>query len=178
MLGLVILILRSILTDLQVPNFHEDTQDDLSSDEESQEADIDNKGDNKDFNETSDVDKFQNRVLFKTMIMLMILFLRSPIVAKQESTKDNEKNKEEYFQDANERVQSLSNNLKDRKINQGISSQHSTYTCSQKNMVGGFILDLMDELVKVGQTMGYNMEGCVKNIKSIIGSQGDFDVVR
>ncbi|GJX92049.1 RNA-directed DNA polymerase, eukaryota [Tanacetum coccineum] len=31
----------------------------------------------------------------------------------------------------------------------------------------------MDELIKVGQTMGYNMDGCVKNIEAIIGSQGD-----
>nr|GEW03533.1 hypothetical protein [Tanacetum cinerariifolium] len=37
----------------------------------------------------------------------------------------------------------------------------------------GSIIDLMDELVKVGQTMGYNMDGCVKNIETIIGSQGD-----
>nr|GEX38511.1 RNA-directed DNA polymerase, eukaryota, nucleotide-binding alpha-beta plait domain protein [Tanacetum cinerariifolium] len=34
-------------------------------------------------------------------------------------------------------------------------------------------LDVMDELVKVGQTMGYNMEGCMNNIEAIIGSQGD-----
>ncbi|GJV33736.1 nucleotide-binding alpha-beta plait domain-containing protein [Tanacetum coccineum] len=37
---------------------------------------------------------------------------------------------------------------------------------------GGSILLLMDELVKVGQTMGYNMEGCMKNIEEIIESQG------
>nr|GEX85667.1 RNA-directed DNA polymerase, eukaryota, nucleotide-binding alpha-beta plait domain protein [Tanacetum cinerariifolium] len=38
---------------------------------------------------------------------------------------------------------------------------------------GGSFLDVMDELVKVGQTIGYNMEGCMNNIGSIIGSQGD-----
>nr|GEZ28987.1 RNA-directed DNA polymerase, eukaryota [Tanacetum cinerariifolium] len=37
---------------------------------------------------------------------------------------------------------------------------------------GGFILELMDELVKVGQTMGYNMDGCMKNTEDIIDSQG------
>nr|GEX84239.1 RNA-directed DNA polymerase, eukaryota, reverse transcriptase zinc-binding domain protein [Tanacetum cinerariifolium] len=37
---------------------------------------------------------------------------------------------------------------------------------------GGSILNLMDELVKVGQTMGYKMEGCIKNIEEIIESQG------
>ncbi|GJT57124.1 RNA-directed DNA polymerase, eukaryota [Tanacetum coccineum] len=37
---------------------------------------------------------------------------------------------------------------------------------------GGSILQLMDELIKVGQAMGYNMEGCTKNISDIIDSQG------
>nr|GEV89716.1 RING-H2 finger protein ATL16 [Tanacetum cinerariifolium] len=43
---------------------------------------------------------------------------------------------------------------------------------------GGSILSLMDELVKVGQTMGYNMDGCVKNIKEIIELQGANEVYR
>ncbi|GKE16049.1 RNA-directed DNA polymerase, eukaryota, partial [Tanacetum coccineum] len=52
------------------------------------------------------------------------------------------------------------------------------YVCSghfQKNegpQSGGSILQLMDEMVKVGQVMGYNMEGCIKNIEAIIDSQG------
>nr|GEW98605.1 RNA-directed DNA polymerase, eukaryota, reverse transcriptase zinc-binding domain protein [Tanacetum cinerariifolium] len=37
---------------------------------------------------------------------------------------------------------------------------------------GRSILCLMEELVKVGQTMGYNMEGCVKDVTEIIESQG------
>ncbi|GJY39337.1 nucleotide-binding alpha-beta plait domain-containing protein [Tanacetum coccineum] len=36
----------------------------------------------------------------------------------------------------------------------------------------GSIIHLMDELVKVGQVMGYNMDGCSKNIEEIIRSQG------
>nr|GEZ27011.1 RNA-directed DNA polymerase, eukaryota [Tanacetum cinerariifolium] len=36
---------------------------------------------------------------------------------------------------------------------------------------GGSILHLMDELVKVGQIMGYNMDGCSKNIEEIIQHQ-------
>ncbi|GJX21707.1 RNA-directed DNA polymerase, eukaryota, reverse transcriptase zinc-binding domain protein [Tanacetum coccineum] len=44
---------------------------------------------------------------------------------------------------------------------------------SQKWFSGkGPILMLMDELVKVGQTIGYNMDGCMKNIEEIIESQG------
>nr|GFB50658.1 RNA-directed DNA polymerase, eukaryota [Tanacetum cinerariifolium] len=38
---------------------------------------------------------------------------------------------------------------------------------------GGSILLLMEELVKVGQAMGYNMEGCSKNMEHIIEMQGD-----
>lgn len=45
-------------------------------------------------------------------------------------------------------------------------------------IAGGSILKVMDELVKVGQTMGYNMEGCLKNISEIIGAQGDNNVIR
>ncbi|GKB83510.1 nucleotide-binding alpha-beta plait domain-containing protein [Tanacetum coccineum] len=33
---------------------------------------------------------------------------------------------------------------------------------------GGSILQLLDDLVKVGQTMGYKMDGCVSNIEEII----------
>ncbi|GJU85921.1 nucleotide-binding alpha-beta plait domain-containing protein [Tanacetum coccineum] len=43
---------------------------------------------------------------------------------------------------------------------------------------GGSILLFMDELVKVGQTMGYNMDGCMKNIEEIIESQGVNKVYR
>ncbi|GJY87623.1 nucleotide-binding alpha-beta plait domain-containing protein [Tanacetum coccineum] len=37
------------------------------------------------------------------------------------------------------------------------------------------ILQLMEEVVKVGQIMGYNMEGCSKNIEEIITSQRAYE---
>ncbi|GKC17980.1 hypothetical protein Tco_1014762 [Tanacetum coccineum] len=37
----------------------------------------------------------------------------------------------------------------------------------------GSILEVMDDLVKVGQAMGYNMGGCLQNITEIIGAQGE-----
>ncbi|GJY37993.1 hypothetical protein Tco_0424357 [Tanacetum coccineum] len=37
---------------------------------------------------------------------------------------------------------------------------------------GGSILNLMDELVKVGQVKGYKMDGCMSNMTEIIESQG------
>ncbi|GKB42351.1 RNA-directed DNA polymerase, eukaryota, reverse transcriptase zinc-binding domain protein [Tanacetum coccineum] len=43
---------------------------------------------------------------------------------------------------------------------------------------GGSILCLMEELVKVGQTMGYNMDGCLSNMTEIIESQGAAEVYR
>ncbi|GJS34375.1 RNA-directed DNA polymerase, eukaryota [Tanacetum coccineum] len=58
-----------------------------------------------------------------------------------------------------EQVQSLSSKLKERNLNGGVSSHHSKNSCSSKNKAGGSILEVMDEIVKVGQTMGYNMEG-------------------
>ncbi|GJX65912.1 RNA-directed DNA polymerase, eukaryota [Tanacetum coccineum] len=70
---------------------------------------------------------------------------------------DHEKNVAENIKDATERVQSLSNKLNDRCSNSGFSSQRSMNSHSQKSKVSGSILDLMDELVNVGQTMGYNM---------------------
>nr|GFA98837.1 RNA-directed DNA polymerase, eukaryota, nucleotide-binding alpha-beta plait domain protein [Tanacetum cinerariifolium] len=39
-----------------------------------------------------------------------------------------------------------------------------------KFQASGSILEVMDELIKVGHTMSYNMDGCMKNIKTIIGS--------
>nr|GEY86804.1 RNA-directed DNA polymerase, eukaryota [Tanacetum cinerariifolium] len=47
---------------------------------------------------------------------------------------------------------------RDSKKKRGMSS-----TGSFQLKTGGSILDLMDELVNVGQTMGYNMEGCLGN---------------
>ena len=43
---------------------------------------------------------------------------------------------------------------------------------------GGSILHLLDEVVKVGQVMGYKMEGCVANIAEIIETQGAKEVGR
>nr|GFA63172.1 UvrD-like helicase, ATP-binding domain, P-loop containing nucleoside triphosphate hydrolase [Tanacetum cinerariifolium] len=43
---------------------------------------------------------------------------------------------------------------------------------------GGSILTVMDELIKVGQTMGFKMDGCMKNIEEIIKSQRVNEVFR
>nr|GFC42541.1 RNA-directed DNA polymerase, eukaryota, reverse transcriptase zinc-binding domain protein [Tanacetum cinerariifolium] len=42
----------------------------------------------------------------------------------------------------------------------------------------GSLLTIMEELIKVGKTMGYNMEGCIKNIEEIIEIQGEREVFK
>nr|GEX57299.1 hypothetical protein [Tanacetum cinerariifolium] len=37
---------------------------------------------------------------------------------------------------------------------------------------GGSILDVLEDMVRVGHSMGYNLEGCMKDIESVIGAQG------
>nr|GEY99170.1 hypothetical protein [Tanacetum cinerariifolium] len=59
-----------------------------------------------------------------------------------------------------------------------VSNDTHESTCSghfKKSEVprkGGSILELIDDLVNVGQTMGYDMKGCIKNMEEIIESQG------
>ncbi|GJV09337.1 nucleotide-binding alpha-beta plait domain-containing protein [Tanacetum coccineum] len=51
-------------------------------------------------------------------------------------------------------------------------------TCSEHfkkpkvSYTGGSILNLLDDVVKVGRVMGYNMDGCLANMENIIESQG------
>ncbi|GJV83611.1 ribonuclease H-like domain-containing protein [Tanacetum coccineum] len=53
---------------------------------------------------------------------------------------------------------------------EGFSSDHIGSSFASKFKTGGSILEVIDELITVGQTMGYNMDGCMKNIESIIGT--------
>nr|GEY95650.1 RNA-directed DNA polymerase, eukaryota [Tanacetum cinerariifolium] len=85
---------------------------------------------------------------------------------------DQEKNMEENIKDTTKRVQSLSNKLNDRCSNRRFSLQRSMNSHSRKSKVGGSILDLMDELVTVGQTMGYNMAEKVSTCDSFVALMG------
>ncbi|GKE46653.1 hypothetical protein Tco_1477911 [Tanacetum coccineum] len=55
-------------------------------------------------------------------------------------------------------------------------SGHSKYSVLPRTGVS--ILNLIEEVLKVGQTMGYNMDGCINDITEIIESQGEFGVNR
>nr|GEY78037.1 RNA-directed DNA polymerase, eukaryota, nucleotide-binding alpha-beta plait domain protein [Tanacetum cinerariifolium] len=46
-------------------------------------------------------------------------------------------------------------------------------SCGFKLKEGGSILDILDEMIKVGQTMGFSMVGCTKDMEGIIGAQGE-----
>ncbi|GJR29223.1 RNA-directed DNA polymerase, eukaryota [Tanacetum coccineum] len=52
------------------------------------------------------------------------------------------------------------------------SADFSTHVHSRSNPKGGFILDVLDGMIKVGRSMGYEMDGCSKDIEYIIASQG------
>ncbi|GJW05847.1 nucleotide-binding alpha-beta plait domain-containing protein [Tanacetum coccineum] len=52
------------------------------------------------------------------------------------------------------------------------------FKMSEIPRTGGSILSVMEEIVKVGITMGYNMDGCANDITKIIESQGGYGVNR
>nr|GFC60933.1 RNA-directed DNA polymerase, eukaryota [Tanacetum cinerariifolium] len=37
---------------------------------------------------------------------------------------------------------------------------------------GGSVLGVMEDMIRVGKAMGYSMDGCVKDLEQIIGTQG------
>ncbi|GJW51802.1 RNA-directed DNA polymerase, eukaryota [Tanacetum coccineum] len=43
---------------------------------------------------------------------------------------------------------------------------------------GGSVLEVLEDMIRVGQAMGYTMDGCVKDLERIIGTQGADDVHR
>nr|GEV48402.1 putative retrotransposon Ty1-copia subclass protein [Tanacetum cinerariifolium] len=159
--------------DAWFPNFHEDDQDDLSL--------------------MRNHKKVIKLIIMRVMLieyqnrascMKTTLLTKMSTVAKKESDEpkfppgftpdnnDQEKNMEENIKDTTERVQSLSNKHNDSCSNREFSSQRSMNSHSQKSKVGGSILDLMDELVTIGQTMGYNMAEQVSTCDYFVALMG------
>ncbi|GJT05725.1 RNA-directed DNA polymerase, eukaryota [Tanacetum coccineum] len=62
-----------------------------------------------------------------------------------------------------EQVHSLSSKLKEMKLNDEVSSHHSMNSRPLTSKECGSILDVIEEIIKVGQTMGYNMQCCLGN---------------
>nr|GFB30369.1 RNA-directed DNA polymerase, eukaryota [Tanacetum cinerariifolium] len=48
----------------------------------------------------------------------------------------------------------------------------------QKKKESGSILEILEEMISVGQTMGFSMEGSIKDMERIIDLKGADDVVR
>ncbi|GJU52153.1 RNA-directed DNA polymerase, eukaryota [Tanacetum coccineum] len=80
---------------------------------------------------------------------------------------DAAKEKEEAAYSVNQ----FSNN--GNSLNNGVSRVHSGVNRSFSLKSGGSIMDVIENLVDIGQTMGYNMEGCKKNLEDIVASHGD-----
>ena len=69
-----------------------------------------------------------------------------------------------------------------QRCSEGISSRvmedaqhvnvHASPGVESKIQTGGSVLEVLDGIIKVGQIMGFNMEGCINDMNSIIGSQG------
>ncbi|GJV29165.1 RNA-directed DNA polymerase, eukaryota [Tanacetum coccineum] len=68
----------------------------------------------------------------------------------------------------NARVMRNSQVVHDNVTSKGESALHSIHN----SQAGGSILEVLDNMIQVGQSMGYAMEGCMKDIEHIIGTQG------
>nr|GFB23638.1 hypothetical protein [Tanacetum cinerariifolium] len=58
------------------------------------------------------------------------------------------------------------------------SNGESTALTHSKVLNRGSILEVLEDMIRVGHSMGYNLEGGMKDIESIIGSQGVDDVLK
>nr|GEW81979.1 RNA-directed DNA polymerase, eukaryota, reverse transcriptase zinc-binding domain protein [Tanacetum cinerariifolium] len=69
---------------------------------------------------------------------------------------------------------SNSNTKKSSKVEGNVSCCSGHFRQTEDPPTGGSMLQLLEDVVKVGQTMGYKMDGCVRNIEEIIDIQGKF----
>nr|GFD43899.1 RNA-directed DNA polymerase, eukaryota, nucleotide-binding alpha-beta plait domain protein [Tanacetum cinerariifolium] len=59
---------------------------------------------------------------------------------------------------------------------QGLEHQYGKSSNAKEE--GGSILEILEEMITVGQTLGFSMECCTKDIEKIIGTQGEQVVFR
>nr|GFD44781.1 RNA-directed DNA polymerase, eukaryota [Tanacetum cinerariifolium] len=52
------------------------------------------------------------------------------------------------------------------------SNRESAFNYSHNAHNRGSILEVLDDMIRVGQSMSYAIEGCMKDIEHIIGTQG------
>nr|GFC12168.1 RNA-directed DNA polymerase, eukaryota [Tanacetum cinerariifolium] len=58
------------------------------------------------------------------------------------------------------------------------SADSSIHVSSRSTPKGGSILEVLGGMIKVGRSMGYDMEGCSKDIEQIIRLQGEADGIK
>ncbi|GJS59077.1 RNA-directed DNA polymerase, eukaryota [Tanacetum coccineum] len=162
----------------RVPTFLEDNQEYYSSDDESEEnvvADIDGDTEN---NNLSDVDRVSESIFSDVNNFVHENSCNNksgftPVINKGDNIDVANLNA------INEQVHCLSSKLKERNMKDSVSSHNSMNTCSLKNNACGSILDVMDELVKIGQTIGLGnktkkgwiRELCQKHIINFVSIQ-------
>ncbi|GJR25987.1 RNA-directed DNA polymerase, eukaryota [Tanacetum coccineum] len=93
----------------------------------------------------------------------------SQFTTKEKGGVERSQNVQEDKQDSQTRKSHPNDNSKED-IVEFICSGH--FKTPELPRTGGSVLQVMKDLVKVGQIMGYNMEGFLNNIEEIIGSQG------
>nr|GEY50572.1 RNA-directed DNA polymerase, eukaryota, reverse transcriptase zinc-binding domain protein [Tanacetum cinerariifolium] len=82
------------------------------------------------------------------------------------------------FENVNQKHCGMENSFGVNKDNTNPKDEVSGSTCSEQfkkpkvSYTGGSILNLLDDVVKDGRVMGYNMDGCLANMENIIESQG------
>nr|GEZ09092.1 RNA-directed DNA polymerase, eukaryota [Tanacetum cinerariifolium] len=60
-----------------------------------------------------------------------------------------------------------------QKVHENVTSnEESVFNYSHNAHNGGSILEVLDDMIRVRQSMGYDIEGCMKDIEHIIGTQG------
>ncbi|GJW45092.1 RNA-directed DNA polymerase, eukaryota [Tanacetum coccineum] len=158
-----------------IPNFEQENDDDSKADD-----DISNEGI---FDDNGDILKLPNEEGV------------SDIEEVAETIFENDQSNSNVKEDANDAQKDTGDNVhldgQDEKVDSA-TKKHSFFNssnndteilvCSGHFKKGdipsseGLILQLMDELIKVGQVMGYNMEGCMKKVGDIIDSLGVNDV--
>nr|GFB46714.1 RNA-directed DNA polymerase, eukaryota [Tanacetum cinerariifolium] len=75
----------------------------------------------------------------------------------------------EFSPSVNAKVMSNSQKIHEES-NSDVASPYVVYN-------GGSVLGLLEDMIRVGQAMGYSLERCEKDLEKIIGSQGVNDVI-
>ncbi|GKB25158.1 RNA-directed DNA polymerase, eukaryota [Tanacetum coccineum] len=174
-----------------MPEFKTVMEDDTSSDEESEGNNENDRGsDNEHVSEMSfaheNVDEFQvnpkpnyNTVISKDPFGIYKILKRNKDANVTEGDTHTPQYPPGFTPNVEENVvDNIPGNASQPKPNPTTSgNKEKASSVNDKFQASGSILEVMDELIKVGQTMGYNMDGCMKNIEAIIGSQGDSEAL-